>query len=406
MTWWTGSWEGGVELEEGRTSDVDRVVGGGCRVGRGADKWHSEFRSHARSILPHLFLSGPRNETSTRPVVVSPLEKQTGEAEDEVVDIPDDAETNAAATKMQAMHRGKRARSDVRQRKEAGQTPAAPPPREELPSEAVKADEDDAEETPEERRRREKEEAKEGRGSSDDVVDIPDDADTNAAATKVQALHRGKKTRREVEQKKRGRKTAEEEGEEQHSPSRPDHEQISSPDREFVIADFLVSLHPKAEIETADNVQADFLSRTHEGEGTVDEKDELKTPAIRTKPAPTDTPEPGSPATTGGSASLDASGTSAVGTIGGSLAAGRKLETVSNPFVSITFNGVVFKDADGLAEAVSSAVESGNVKMHEELSFTRVRVDDALNPVGQRALGAGGRCVESGVSPGCGWTMR
>ena len=31
--------EGGVELEEGRTSDVvDRVVGGGCRVGRGADK--------------------------------------------------------------------------------------------------------------------------------------------------------------------------------------------------------------------------------------------------------------------------------------------------------------------------------------------------------------------------------
>ena len=33
------------------------------------------------------------------------------------IDIPDDAETNAAATKMQAVHRGKRARKDVRQRK-------------------------------------------------------------------------------------------------------------------------------------------------------------------------------------------------------------------------------------------------------------------------------------------------
>ena len=45
-------------------------------------------------------------------------EKEAGVVEEEVVDIPDDEETNAAATKLQAIQRGKKARQEVEEKKQ------------------------------------------------------------------------------------------------------------------------------------------------------------------------------------------------------------------------------------------------------------------------------------------------
>ena len=67
-----------------------------------------------------------------------------------------------AATGLQAMFRGKKARADVANKKAA----------------------------------------KKKKAEEEEVVDIPDDPETNAAATKMQSIQRGKKARKEVEAKR------------------------------------------------------------------------------------------------------------------------------------------------------------------------------------------------------------
>ena len=138
----------------------------------------AESQAEGEEILDDLIagLEGDRHASahaSTR-ITIAPGDDKVDRIlpGDEVVSIPDDAETNAAASKLQAIRRGKKARQEVAAKK-------------------LEIAKKTAEEAREALKQAEAEE-----------IDIPDDDETNAAAAKLQAIQRGKQARREIAEKK------------------------------------------------------------------------------------------------------------------------------------------------------------------------------------------------------------
>merc|ERR1712193_535071 len=127
-----------------------------------------------------------RREVAEKAAALQAAIKEADDAQaaaEEEVDIPDDAETNAAATKLQAIQRGKLARRQVAEKAAALQAAIEEVDAAQEEIEAVKV-------------------AMEEVAVADEQIDIPDDEETNAAATKLQAIQRGKNARKEVEAKK------------------------------------------------------------------------------------------------------------------------------------------------------------------------------------------------------------
>ncbi len=111
-----------------------------------------------------------------------------GGGDEEVIDIPDSDETNVAGTKLQAIQRGKAARQEV----DAKRALAAASRR----KDAAKNIDAQAEEAPP------AEEALSTAAGDEEVIDIPDNDEINAVATKLQAIQRGKAARQEVDAKR------------------------------------------------------------------------------------------------------------------------------------------------------------------------------------------------------------
>lgn len=149
----------------------------------------------------------------------------------EVVDIPDNAETNAAAAKLQAVKRGNDSRKEVAAKKEEGSKDAAGEEEVDIPDndetnaaaaklQAVKRGNDARKSVEAKKAEGSGEEAEKPAEAAEEAVDIPDNDETNAAAAKLQAVKRGNDARKEVEEKKAA------EGEEKPEEEKPAEETV------------------------------------------------------------------------------------------------------------------------------------------------------------------------------------
>merc|ERR1711924_123471 len=84
-------------------------------------QWPQQCRSATEQELTEIF-SGLQSGDRERLVAILGVEESS--AAEEVVDIPDNEETNAAAAKMQALQRGKAARKEVEAKRTAKATEA------------------------------------------------------------------------------------------------------------------------------------------------------------------------------------------------------------------------------------------------------------------------------------------
>jgi hypothetical protein len=195
---------------------------------------------------------------------------------DGAVDIEDTAETNKAAAKIQAVHRGRHDRKAVEEKKKAAKEGDKPAGAEEAAGDDGKAA------------------GTSGDAKADGAVDIEDTEETNKAAARIKAVHRGRHDRKVVDEKKKVAAAKDGEAPADDTAAKPDADAGTKNDADAAPAteekkdDGAVDIEDTAETNKA----AAKIQAVHRGNRDRKAVEEKKTSTADSdgKPAPTEAP--------------------------------------------------------------------------------------------------------------------